>query len=412
MLGLFAPLVGVELMLSCRLLWYTLATSRALRRHWQALSLSVLLLLPAMPVFAQTQILGAPVLEALAPAHSVEWRFAWVHMLEAVGILWVLAQRSAVTGGPFAAFLDSLPPPNSHRRAVDVAVVLVASTPLLLPVLAAAVALAFLPQKAANYLFVIDLLLITLGWQLTVLSRFMRNAIALAVANVFLVGALQAEDTIRHVLLVIPLMLAAFAITYTPPASSMRSERPGSFARRVKGFARANVGLGLSPVATLQIGIVRDRAAGAVGRYLMKGSVTASTYILLGIWGFDTRAVPLALISQAAIALITATTYRDLQAAHLGAAHYMRSLPITATAKTRADMLTVAAMALPFASIVPILLVMHGVLPSWSAVALVCSGAPLVAALWLPQRYVPQQSVLSGIMLAAIWVAVTWQIFV
>ena len=82
-------------MLSWRLRWYVLATSRALHRHWQALFLSALLLLPAMPVFAQTRLLGAPVLAVLAPAHGIEWRFAWVHLLEAVGVLWVLAQRAA-----------------------------------------------------------------------------------------------------------------------------------------------------------------------------------------------------------------------------------------------------------------------------------------------------------------------------
>lgn len=86
-------------MLSCRLRWYALATSNLLRRHWQALLLLAMLLLPAMPVFSQTRILGAPVLAALAPSHGIEWRFAWVHLLEAVGILWVLAQRRAITGG-------------------------------------------------------------------------------------------------------------------------------------------------------------------------------------------------------------------------------------------------------------------------------------------------------------------------
>ena len=97
-----------NMMLSCRLRWYALATSRLLRRHWQALTLSILLLLPAMPVFAQTRILGAPVLAALAPSHGMQWRFVWVHMLEAVGMVWVLAQRGAITGGAFASFLDSV----------------------------------------------------------------------------------------------------------------------------------------------------------------------------------------------------------------------------------------------------------------------------------------------------------------
>ncbi|KAG8152661.1 hypothetical protein BFF94_015370 [Burkholderia catarinensis] len=392
--------------------WYALTTSSLLRRHWQALFLSVLLLLPAMPVFSQTRILGAPVLEALAPSHGVEWRFAWVHLLEAVGMLWVLAQRTAITGGPFVTFLASLPVPDGRRRAVDAIVVIIASTPLLLPVLAAAVALAFLPQKAVNYLFVLDLFLITLGWQLTALSRNTRNAIALLVANVFLVGGFHAEGALRPVLLAVPLLLAAFAIAHAAPASATRSGTTGAFSRRVARSVRAGVRDGLSPVARLQIGIVRDRAAGTLGRCLMMGSVGAATCFLLGIWGFDTRAVPLTLMTQAAIALIAATTYCDLRATHLRASHFMQSLPIAASAKRRADWLTVVALALPFASIAPLLLVIHGVLSWWTAAALVSAGAPLLALLYLPQRYASRQSVLLGILLAVVWVTFTWHIFV
>ncbi len=397
------------MMLSCRLRWYALATSRMLRRHWQALSLSVLLLLPAMPVFAQSQILGAPVLAALAPSHGMEWRFVWVHMLEAAGMLWVLAQRAAITGGTFATFFASLPTPNFHRRAVDIAVVLVASTPLLLPVLGATVALAFLPQKAANYLFVLDLLLITLGWQLTVLSRSARHAALLVVANIILVGALEAGETTKQALLVLPLLLAAFVIVRTPAASTPWPMWSCALSRRVMSCVRVNLGQRLSPVTRLQAGIVWDRGAGVFARYLVMGAVTASTCFLLRLWNFDARAVPLTVISQAAIALVAATTYRDLRAAHLRAEHFTRSLPIAAAARLRADMLTVAALALPLACMVPLLLVAHGVLPLRPAAALLGLTAPLLALLYFPQRYAARQSVLLGTMLAAMWVAAVWR---
>lgn len=400
-------------MLSCRMRWYVFETSRLLRRYWQALLLSVMLLLPAMPVFAQTQILGAPVLEAVAPSHGMEWQFAWVHMLEAIGVLWVLAQRTAIGGGAFGAFFRSLPIADGRRRAIDIAMVLLASTPLLLPVLAAAVALAFLPQKLGNYLFVLDLTLITLGWQLTVLSRGIRNAAPLIVANVVLVGASQAGEPIRPALLLIPLVLAAFAIAYTPTASgSRRSLWLSVFVRRVTTSMHERIGFGLSPLTKLQIGIVRDRAAAAFGRYLTMGSVTTSTCFLLKLWGYDARVVPLTLMSQAAIALIAAAAYRDLRSAHLRAAHFTLSLPMASMTLVRADMLTVAMLALPFASIGPLLLVAHGALTAWTAGALLLSGAPLVAALYLPQRYALRQSVVLGVMLAAMWVALAWQIFV
>lgn len=401
-------------MLSCRLRWYVLETSRLLRRYWQALLLSVLLLLPAMPVFAQTGILGAPVLEAVAPSQGMGWQFAWVLMLEAIGMLWVSAQRSAISGGTFGAFVRSLPIADSRRRVVDIAIVLVASTPLLLPVLAAVVALAFLPQKVGNYLFVADLTLITLAWQLAVLSRGVRNAAALVVANVALVTGSHVGEMIRPVLLLAPLALAAFAIMHTPAPvpASRRSVWPGMLMRRVMNSMRANVGFGLSPLSKLQIGIMRDRAAAAFGRYLTMGAITISTCLLLKLWGFDARAVPLTLMSQAAIALIAAATYRDLRAAHLRAARFMLSLPIAPIAQVRADMITVAMLALPFASIAPLLLVAHGVLSLGAAVALLFSGAPLIASLYLPQRYALRQSVMLGVLLAVMWVAAAWQIFV
>jgi len=384
-----------------------------LRRHWQSLLLSVLLLLPAMPVFAQTQMLGAPVLEALAPSHSVEWRFAWVHLLEAVGVVWVLAQRTAIVGGPFAGFLASLPIPDGRRRVVDAIVVVVASTPLFLPVLAAAVALAFLPHKAVNYLFVLDLFFVTLGWQLTALSRSTRNAIALTVANGCVVGGLQADGPIRAMALAMPLLLAAYALAHTVPASASRPPARCAFSRLVPGSVRrAGRRHRLAPMAGLQIGIVRERAAAIAGRCVTMGSATASTCFLLSIWDFDARAVPLTLISQGAIALIASTTYRDLRAAHLRASPFMRSLPMTAAANVRADWLTVVALALPFASIAPLLLVVHHVVSVWAAAALLCASALLVALLYLPQRHAPRQSPLLGILLTAGWVAIAWPIFV
>ena len=412
MLGAHYPTL-ILTMLSCRLRWYALATSRMLRRHWQALLLSLTLLLPAMPVLAQTHILGAPVLEALAPSHSVEWRFAWVHLLEAVGVLWILAQRTAIVGGPFVSFLESLPVPNSRRRFVDTVVVLVASTPLLLPMVAAAIALAFLPHKAINYLFVLALFAIALGWQLTALSRTPLNAIALSIANAFLAGGMQIEGVIRPVLLIASLLLAGLAIAHTAsPKPSSRWNGQSAFSRCVKNSIRISCRSPLSPFARLQLGILLDRATATLARCLVMGAVTVCACLLLTLWSFDTRAVPLTLISQAAIALIAATTYRDLKAAHSSAAHFVRSLPVAAAAKARADCLTVAALALPFAAIAPLTLVAHGVLSIGSAVALLLSGTPLLAMLYLPQRYASRQSPLLGIILAVAWVAAAWRFFV
>jgi hypothetical protein len=120
----------------------------------------------------------------------------------------------------------------------------------------------------------------------------------------------------------------------------------------------------------------------------------------------------LTLIAQAAIALIAATLYRDLHAAHVRASPFMQTLPIAAIANARADVLTVAALALPFLFIVPLVLVAHYAMSLESAAALVCSCGPLLALLYAPQRYAPGQSPLLGTIAAVVWVTVAWQCFV
>jgi len=400
------------MLLSCRLRWYVLETSRALRRHWQALCLSVFLLLPAMPVFAQSRILGAPVLAALAPTHSVEWRFVWVHLLEAAAVLWVLMQRSAITGGPFAGYLKSLPTSEGRRRAVDVAVVSLANTPLLLTVLAAAVAVAFLPNRGANYLFILALTFITLGLQLAALARNARHVGILFLANGVLVGAAQFDHPLRPVLLAVPLLLALFVLAR--PAAAMS---PAHARRRLRphvpaGVARMAARFAPPPLALLEAGILRYRSAKVFARVVIMSALTGCTAALFHLWDFDVRAVPLTLISHAALALIVATTFRDLRAAHVRAAHFMRSLPLPRATLTVADLLTVGVLWLPFAAVAPWLLSAHGIISAWTAVAIVACGAPLLVLLYAPQRFAPRQSVLLGTILATLWVIGTWQFFV
>ena len=399
-------------MLSLRLRWYALATARVLHRHWQALCLAVLLLLPTMPVFAQTRLLGAPVLAPLAPAHGLEWRFFWVHTLEAIGILWVLIQRTAISGGPFAGFLKSLPVSSRRHQALDAAVVLIASTPLSLPVIAAAISFAFLPDKASNYLYILDLAVITLGCQLAALSRNIGNGILLTVANFILIGALQTENATRTALLVASLIVAAFALAHAPAASAARARRHGTSWRRATGRLAVNAASALPPFVKLQFGIVRVHLAATVSRCVVMGAVAASTCYLMELWSFDARVVPLTLIAQAVIALISATTYRDLRASHVRAVHFVRSLPLASMVQVRADVLTVAALALPFAAAAPMLLVAHGVVHAHVCAAIVLSGTPLLALLRLPQRYAPRESVPLSAILAVLWIVVAWQIFV
>ncbi|WP_148101672.1 hypothetical protein [Pandoraea apista] len=400
------------MMLSLRLRWYALETSRVLRRHWQVLCLTLMLVLPSMPVFAQARILGAPVLAALAPARSAEWQFLWVHALEAVGVLWVLAQRRAISGGAFATFVRSLPIPAWRRRGVDAALVALASTPLLLSVAAAFVALAFTPDNGSHYLYVLDLTLITLGAQLAALNRQLRSAAPLVMANMLLVAGLQTSGSLSLSMLAGALGISVWTLSRAPAVSA--AHRGRSVAWRVPSMATGSHGLRrlLPAVGRVQIGILRAHASTVAARAMLMAATAASTCYLSALWDFDVRATGLVVITQAVILVVAALHFRELRQAHLRAAHFTRSLPIRPLRQTLADIATVLCIAAPFGVAGPLSLVMNDAMSSWQASSLLLAGAPLVALLHLPQRWVPRQSVLLGATLAALWVATVWQYFV
>ncbi|VVE01601.1 hypothetical protein PPN31114_02150 [Pandoraea pneumonica] len=389
-------------MLTLRLRWYAHETSRVLLRHWQVLVLTLMLVLPSMPVFAQARILGAPVLATLAPARGIEWQFLWVHALEAIGALWVLAQRRAISGGAFAAFVRSLPIPEWRGRTVDLAVLVLASTPLLLSVVAAVIALATHP--GAHYLYVIDLTLITLAAQLAVLHRKRQHLWPLVAANVLLVAGLQIAGTSGYALLIGALLIALWSLTRSSVAQvSLRKPSAVPFNTLAASEPRR-----FPPVVRLQAGILRRHSSALLGRCLMMTAIAGVTVYLIRLWEFDGRTLPLVLISQAAIVLVAAMHYRELSAAHQRAAHFTRSLPRRPFVQTFADVATVAALALPFVAVGPVYLALNGTISVASALIVLIFGLPLVALLRLPQRYVPKQSVLIGATLAALWVTAAW----
>ncbi|WP_144265880.1 hypothetical protein [Pandoraea sp. SD6-2] len=394
------------MMLSLRLHWYALETSRVLRRHWQVLCLTIMLVLPSMPVFAQARILGAPVLATLAPARGVEWQFLWVHALEAVGVLWVLAQRRAISGGSFATFTRSLPVPAWRLRGVDAAVVALASTPLLLSVAAALVALAFTPENGIPSFYVLDLTLITLGAQLAVLNRSLRNAVPLVTANALLVAGLQTSGSLAFSMLAGALGVSVWTLIRVPAVPAPRQWRLGS----LQAIAPA-AGL-LSPSGWVQVGILRSHASTVTGRGALMAATAAATCYLSALWAFDIRAKALVLMAQAVILVIAAMHFRELSQAHHRAAHFTRSLPRRPIWQTLADIATVLCVAFVFGVIGPVFLAINGAMPLWQTPPLLLAGIPLVAVLRLPQRFAPRQSVLLGATLAALWVAAVWPYFV
>lgn len=122
-----------------RLRWYSQATALVLLRRWQTILLWVGTLAPV-----GGSLLGVasyPVLVLLDADHGVAWRLSAIGLWQGFWALWALMQRDALRGGQFADYLRALPIHAFLRRRIDSVVLLVGNTPLLIPFVAAGIAL-------------------------------------------------------------------------------------------------------------------------------------------------------------------------------------------------------------------------------------------------------------------------------
>lgn len=399
---LLAPYRGQNSpMLSYRLRWYALETGRLLRRRWQALVLALLLLSPmAMPVFAQTRLLGSPVMAPLMSEHGILWRYACLHLLEGVAILWLLIQRQAVAGGPFAAYLRALPISRRRSRMHDLTVLMLANSPILLPLCAAAVAYAALPQRVSHYFYLADLLLITLAAQVLILARSRHHVPLYLLANLCLVVALQAPPIMQALGFCAAAVFAALVMLLAPETALAPSTRYRSTGAWRPAWP---VPLRISIAAVARIYRVRwlTRAA-------LMGACLVGGFALMGIWQYDGRAAGLMLLLQATCALIAAGGYRDLGDAHRQAQAYTRALPLGRQRFALWDTMLVLAGSLPFCAALPLGLLLHHALAPGAAVADILACVPLLLLLRIPHRL--NQAVVVSILLATGWTGAAWSL--
>jgi hypothetical protein len=130
-----------------RLRYYADATLKLLIRRWQVWLFLLFAGSPAtMPLAAQIHAVGAPVRHAVEggdPSYTVT---AWL-ALTTVALAWSAVQTDALRGGAAWRFLHSLPTVVRLETPVDLAVLLIADLPLLLPFAAYLVSL---PRSAAD----------------------------------------------------------------------------------------------------------------------------------------------------------------------------------------------------------------------------------------------------------------------
>ena len=409
-----------------RFLWYAFETGRLLRRYWKALFLITMLASPAlMPVLDQARVLGTPALFGLSGEHSFGARLASLVLYEGAGVLWIMIQRNAVGGGIFADYLQSLPVSPAHSRRISLIILSIANTPLFLPVYAALFATASLSKPGLSMLYVLNLVLLTTSIQMAVLERALYRE--LPWIFLFTLAAVDAVHLSPPFGLLMQAgsaiaMLSALAEEPTlqePRAGgqSLRDRLIGTKALCTQAQAQAQrhrmLSSALAPLYRLSARILLDRYRSAtVSRGLVSLFATVGSIILMHIWGFDSRALPLALLTQALIAMITAGAYRDLRREHERATSYFAALPIPAPALARADTFVVVVSGLPFAAALAIAVALHrsasSVAGTGTCLASAALFVPLFAALRVPQVHLPRQSLVGAFLLTGAWTISVW----
>ena len=408
----------VGLLLGYRLRWYAVSTGRLLLRHWQSTVLTLGVLSPAAtPFLLQLKTLATPILTIFSVEHSVLWRFSYLILLQTIGLLWAGVQRNNIAGGEFMNYAATLPlSPNQCRRA-DLGVLLLANGLLFVPIISAAIVLATLPlpllEKTSRYLAMGVFTLLAVVAQLSLLERRYTQWLVILAIDFLLSASLTWPPHLAGWLLQALLLIIALVLVIKPsrPARS----HPWAFPQNSFKAAQTIVSVWRAtfPFAAIQIkAMLKDQMVATCTRLGITTGFTLGAVALFNIVQFDQRALPIAIIALAGIALVASGFFRALQSVHAPVMEYIKSLPISSRVWTRRDIIFVATLSGPFLCIIFYPLLIRGLISTLAACAVGISYMLLVAGLRLTQLYGGRQSVLLSAMLAALWATLIWTILI
>ncbi|MEJ2646163.1 MAG: hypothetical protein P8180_14815 [Gammaproteobacteria bacterium] len=393
-------------LLRCRLHWYALATGRLLARRWQTVVIVLGVLSPAaMPFVLQAKVLASPVTGLFAPGHGVTWRWAHLMVLQLVALAWSGAQRETVAGGPFAAYIASLPISPTRQRTLDLALLAVADGALLVPVATAVALFAAQPSRA----FPIAATGVLVALVLTVQLAHLQGRWGLAGA------AVLPGDLLFSLSLGVAPGTAAWALLAAAAAVAAQSLlAPRPCARRFEHYARWLTARRSEPpplTRTARAAILRVQL-----RALFGAQRTASLFRLgaaLGVaYGasrlmrlehMDVRALPTGIIALAVAALIVGGFFRSLQLIHQPMGPFLRTLPAKARFWAYRDTALVICLGVPPLAVTIYPLLAAGVATGARLLGVGALYLVLLAALRWPQLRGGRHGVLLSAMLAGLW---------
>lgn len=389
-----------------RVRWYLAATANAVRRHWQV-ALIAALLLPQMPLGQLAEVLAFPVTGLLQANRSSAWYLVHLVAVQAVAMIWVAIQRDNLAGGRLRAYLATLPLARTIGRRVNFVVLLFVDGLLLLPAVAAlglgAVTMPGL-SAALYYAFgVVGLLALVLVVQLGVLERNWRITGGALLADPAWCWSLahQPAWSASAAMIVTCVALAAWLVAGPAPGGhSARLLQPG----RRRFELAAPRWLPLSVRLQLRALFMQHFLATALRMTAVLGAVVGAV-LLIGIFRFDDRTLPTAILAMAASALVLSGAYRTLDDAHAPMRPYLRTLPLARGFWLVRDIALVLILgSVPLGVLLAALAGRgQGSALSWAALAVANLG--LLALLRVPLLLVRRQTVLVGALMAGCWSA-------
>ena len=375
-------------------------------RRWQAIALATGVLASAnASAFGNLDTYARPLLTLLAPDHGAMWRIGYLLGLLLLAAAWVAMQREQVAGGPFMAFAGSLPFSPRQRRNADLAVLLLADSPLLVVTACALGLTTGRGAPAAHAVLLCDVALLAILAQRAVLERRTGAYGGVAAGAVLAGAAFGTRLDLAANLLVGALSALALVLPPLPRARSHAGPPQARRARRARPFA-----LGGRHGPALQVSLavlVRERRGELIAKALAATAIVAAAVGLVTLFERDARSFPTVLLAEACIVLTFSGLFRGLHLAHRASMGYVGALPLPATWWRRYDLAAVLAAVLPFLGALTAFAWLTGAAPGTHTLAALASNAALLCALRTPQLISDRHAVVLSTLLAGCWTAAT-----
>lgn len=384
-----------------RLRWYALATGRILLRHWQLVVIACLLVPANLPAAGVLYILAYPLLAVVDIGHDLAWHLLWIALIQLAALIWMRVQQDNIAGARFTPYLLTLPVPTSLRRRVDLSVLLFANGILLLPVIAlVSIAPTGLAASAGNVLLPASVCALVVLVHLTQLAALERNRAAfaaLALSDLLLSASLSRPvDAASWLALTGSLLCAAATLLPHKAQRAPRRRSPGLKLTAQRLYTH------LPPIWRIQAqALWAANPASSAARMAATLLLALGADELIGLFGYDRRTLPTAILCMGAIALIASGLYRVLYTLRQPMRPYLASLPLRRHYWLFRDTASVFLFGAVPLTVLLVPMLKHAAIAATLAISLAYFG--LLALLRLPLAYGGRQATLLSVMLAGIW---------